>query len=401
MKSVRWLPRTALFALSIAVAALAPATSRGDGNPIEEDRRRLRQEKREEQERMRRREDEAKARIRQGRNQGERDLADVAPSVQRCRDALSFATQTAKAWSEQHSQTVPSELMSQGKKYRDRVAAIEKSYQDCGSALRSQTYVVNDVLNRIATLKTNAESAARDGDRFCFSVLGLYADEGREGLRSVDDELKASSDSIDRMRNAVRQMAIRDRKAVNEQTRKKVAKELGRTERLWESEAETARRRKRDYEESQKIAQAQWDADEARRQLENSLSELEQNHSDLSRRRDQCESRLASAASPHQYGYSSDDNATSVWDAALQGLRAELGTIDTLKTDVAVFCAAVAELEANASPQAKGNAKQDAPASTEEQQATTKKPKRPPSRLPCISWSPWDEAAPVKAKAAK
>ena len=389
-----------LALLLSAAAAFAPSASRADSDPFEENRRRLRQEKAEEQARIRRREEEAKRRIEQGRAQGILELDEVVPFVQRCRDALSFATRTAKAWSELRSKTVPPELMSQGKQYRSRVAAIEKSYQDCGNMIRSPTHVVDDARRQIATLKMNAESVARDGDRFCHSVLGLYMVEGRELLRAADDDLNAAADTVSRIQDALHAMKIRDQKAANERARKKVAIKLGRTERPSESEAETARRRKREYEEDQKIAQAAWDAEEARQRLEKSLAELERSQSDLFRRRKQCESRLASAASPDPYRDSSSDSAVS-WDDALRDVQKELDTIETLKADVAAFCAAAAELESNVSPLAKEDAKPDVPGPAEKPTAKAKEPKRPASRSPVISWSPWDEAAPSGAKSSK
>lgn len=397
--------RTAILALFLSTTAFAfiPSPSRADAY---EETQRIRKA---ELERIRQREAEAKRRIEQKRDRGSDELKEVAPSVQRCRENLSFATQTAKTWSEQRLRMVPTELMSQGKKYRDRVAAIEKTYQECGSMLHSSSYVMTDVLNRIATLKASAESTARDGDRFCLSVLNLYADEGRESLRGIDMDLKSSSGSVSRIRGAIQQMTVRDLKAANErrEAREKAARASGQTKSANESENDAFRRRRREYEEermnSQAISQAKWDAEEAKRKLEYRLSDLERTYDGLSRRRERCEASLSSAVLPdrYRYRYASDDNAASAWDAALQSVQAELGTIETLKTDVAAFCAAVAELESNASPLAKEDAKPDVPAPAEEPPEKAKKPKRPASCAPCISWSPWDEAALSKAKPAK
>lgn len=402
MKHRSYRTTTALFSLLLsASAAFFPFVS--FGNPFQKEQERMRRREEEQQERMRRREEETKRRIRQGRDQGERDLADVAPAVQRCRDALSFATQTAKAWSEQRSKTVPPELMSQGNQYRSRVVVIEKSFRECGSMLHSSNYVVNDVLNRIATLKMNAESVAREGDRFCLSVLNLFADEGRESLRGIDGDLKASAGSVSRIRGAIQQMTILDLKAANErrEAREKAAKSSEQIKSAMESENDARRRRAREGEEERKIALAKWDAEEAKRKLEYRLSDLERTYDGLSRRRERCESSLSSAASPEQYRLAQDGNTTAVWNAALQGVQAELGAIETLRTDVAAFFAAVAELESNASPLAKEDAKPDVPVPAEKPPAKAEKPKGSASYAPCISWSPWDEAAPVKGKPVK
>lgn len=404
MKQTIGIARRVRVALFLSAIAFVPSVSNGDSSY--EDRMRLRQEQKAQQERIRRREEEAKRRIMAGQYEAARELEEVSPALQQCREALSFATQTAKSWSDQRDGAFPPALMEQGRRYRSRVATVEKQYRDCAAMHRSSNYVIDEVRGRIAALKATADAVAREGGQLCFAILNLYADEGRENLRGVDDDLKSASDGVSQIRGTLQQMAERELKAANKRMDdlRKEGSTAGQKKHRKQYETDAKKfllKQMQDDAEEQKRREARQAAEEARRKAENeqreaksklekSLHELERKHSELSGRRENCESALARALSGlNDWDYWYKANKRS-WNDSLHRVQAELGTIESLKADVKAFCSTVSELENANAPLAGAPEKQGDRETAEKRGA--KKPRTTGSRAPCFSWSPWEES---------
>lgn len=156
------------------------------------------QRKEEEQIRkMEQRESEAKSRVAQTRQEGGRILDETFPYIQEIQDAYHFATRSIKDWTETTGEEIPDDLKARGAKYRATAMRLESSYKNLSGLVQSTDVAAAETLRQIQSLKSEAVSAARDGERLCTSVIDLYVSTGQADLQEIGERIKHVSADLD------------------------------------------------------------------------------------------------------------------------------------------------------------------------------------------------------------
>lgn len=392
--------RLARLVEAIALSILMVPTAFGD--QISEDKERARRWAEENRQNMKRNEAESRARIEAGRQQGEADLEDVADWIRAGRTALDFSTRSAKAWVEKSGKDLPAAIKEQGKHYRTRFLAVEKSFRDCGTMLHSSSYVVSQVLRKIAETRTNAEGVAREGNGFCIAILNLHAGDGKERLQVIDEDLKTAYEFLTQAREAIQRTTLKDLESAKNRESKHLAEADSatpakvRAAKNWTSENAERKAERKAAEARWRASVAREEAELAKRELERRVVELEDTYRDLLRRREYCGKELATAVDPSgNSGRRGLGSSGPDWDAAEQTVRAALESVEVLSAGVAAFGTAVSEFgSAVASLGGEATANGTSGAGNEESDSEKKKPiPRKDASKTIYSWSPWSESS--------
>ena len=390
------------FLLPVASVIVLGTTAKADS--LSEEKARMQREAEERRQGMKQREAESRARIEAGRRQGEQDLNDVADWIRAGRTALDFSTRSAKAWVEKSGKDIPAAIREQGKHYRTRFLAVEKSFRDCGTMLHSSGYVVSQVLRKIAETRTEAESVAREGNGFCIAILNLHAGDGKERLQVIDEDLKTAYESLTQARDAIQRITLKEL----ETAKNREARHLAEADSSPPAKVRATKRRgseAAEWKAERKATEAQWKAREAReeaelakRELERRAVELEDTYRNLLQKRESCGKNLATAVDPSgssgRWGRGSSGPDVSDWEAAERAVRSALESVEALAAGVAAFGTAVSDFRNGLMrPDVEGATDGTSGAGNEESGSEKKKadPRKDSSRT-IYSWSPWSES---------
>lgn len=378
------------FALIVAasIVSLSPLCA-GAEDTFAEQRRRNRERAEEERRNAQRREEESKRRIDAGKDQGERDLAEIDRYIREAQSSLSLANLKGKEWVEATSRDVPPEILELGRSVSARLAKIRRERADCGTALHSPTILISDTLRRISELDHAARAVAQEAKRLVSSVGSLYVGDVREDLRVMDERLAGAISIINWAKKGIQQLEAEELRAAKDYLQKdleerKRAERRERRQGVQEGRSSSRRASSGLADAKERVRLRTFNSKEAKIQLEDSIRNLEFRHRKLVRRREEAGKKLSR-------------NETTLGE--------DTEEIAVLKSDVDSFCQEVDDLAKLAEPylgKAPG-AKDDESEATDaddadhavsapEGPAAEPKPKTKSGSRFVYSWTPWEDS---------
>ena len=383
--------------IALFILAVFPSFSQaGWGNDsFSEEGRRNRERAEEERRNAQRRDEEAKRRINAGKDQGERDLAEIDQYIRDAQSSLSLANQKGKEWVEANSREVPANILAHGRRVSSELARIRRERTSCGVDLHSPNKLISDTLRGISELDLAARAVSQEGKRLVDAVGSLYGIDVREELRVFDDQLASAISTINWAKNGIQKLEAEELRAAKSYHQKVLEEQTKAEKRASSQKTQSGRIRVRRsspgrIEAEEKMRLKAIDSVEAKIQLDTLIRDLEDRHRLLLQRREIVGKKL----SRYETTFGEDTEEVKV-----------------LKSDVNSFCQEVDNMAKLAEPYL-GKAPNGAAAKegvgeiaagesttqTEEGKYSGASPKAKSGSRFVYSWSPWEESSVLSAE---
>jgi len=388
--------RTAVCS-ALLLLAVFPSVSpaRWGEDSFAEEGRRNRERAEEERRNARQREEEAKRRINAGKEQGERDLAEIDQEIRVAQAFLSQANLKGKEWVDAGSREVPAQILARGRRVSAELAKVRRERADCGTALHSPSSLVADTLRRISELDRAARAVSTEAQLLLADVGGLFTEDVREELRVLDEKLAAGISIINWAKNSVRKLEAEELRATKDYQRKMLEEEAKAEKRAASKRSQaggaSARRRSSGLNEAkEQMRLRSFDSNEAKLQFNESIWYLEGRYRSLVRRREEAGKKLAR-------------NDTK--------LKEDAQEVEVLKSDVDAFCGEIDDFAKQAEPYfgkapngSADMAENENPSDGDSSEKTAEgndpgtKPKTGSGSRFVYSWTPWESSDVLSAE---
>lgn len=382
---------------ALLLLAVFPSVSpaRWGEDSFAEEGRRNRERVEEERRNAQQREEESKRRIAAGKEQGERDLAEIDASIRAAQAFLSEANLKGKEWVDAGSREVPPQILARGRRVSSELARVRRERADCGTALHSPSSLVADTLRRISELDRAAKAVSLEAQLLLSDVAGLFTEDVREELRILDEKLSAAASIINWAKTAIRKLEAEELRATKDYQRKMLEEEAKAEKRAASQRSQAGRSSDRRRtsglnEAKEKMRLRTFDSNEAKLQFNESIRNLESRRQVLVRRREAAGKKLAR-------------NETR--------LKEDVQEVEVLKSDVEAFCEEIDDFakqaesyfgkapNGNAASAEDGNPPDgDSPEKTVEGTDPGGKPKAASGSRFVYSWTPWESSDVLSAE---